>query len=380
MYNSRFCLPLAIVLTGCAACDSNESPIAPAGDADGGGDSVALAPDGQKPPPPVDAGPPEAVHFLGRFDTSDPAGPRFAYPGSAMVATFTGTGISVTLTDNGQNFFDVTIDGATTTLATGGGKKTYPLATALGAGTHQVAVTKRTESFVGIVQFGGFTAQAGALVPTPFPFARRIEMIGDSITCGYGDVGMGPTCGFTPATENENLAWGAIAAQTLGAMHVAVSYSGRGMERNNDGSTQNPMPDVWLRTFADDPTSTWDFKKLTPDAVVINLATNDFAKGDPGQPFADAYLAFVKTIRAKYPSAFIVCALGTMLGGTELTVARGYVQGVVTASGDAKVSYLEMPTQDCAVDGCGCDYHPSTKTQAKMGAALAAHLKTVAGW
>src|SRR5579859_711970 len=44
-----------------------------------------------------DAGALDALHFIGRFDTSDPAGPRFEWPASAVVARFTGTALDVKL-------------------------------------------------------------------------------------------------------------------------------------------------------------------------------------------------------------------------------------------------------------------------------------------
>jgi lysophospholipase L1-like esterase len=328
----------------------------------------------------------EAIHFIGRFDTSDPAGPRFAWPGSAIAARFSGTGIDIALTDpGGNNYWTVRIDGMVTTLQTSAATTTYTLASGLPNGNHDLVITKRTESFVGVVQFKGLTPKGGAIVPTPFPSNRRIEMIGDSITCGYGVLGPPvamPTCGFTPATENEDQAWGAIAAMQLSAVHTTIAYSGRGMYRNNTGQTTDVMPDLWLRTFADDPASTWDFSKYTPDVVVIDLGTNDFATGDPGSAYTAAYSAFLKTLRGKYPNAFIICALGTM-GDPQLSIARGYISSAVMAAksgGDSKVSFLEMPTQDCNVDGCGCDYHPDLVTQSKMGAALAQQIRNVAGW
>ncbi len=358
-------IALALIL---CACSSSATPN------DAGVDASPA--DGSTPPDSAtnDAGPTENIHFLGRFDTSDAKGPRFAYPGSAIMATFSGTALDVTLTDQNENYFAVSIDGQPpTTLHTTSATTSYSLATNLAAGSHTVVLVKRTESFQGIVQFGGFSSP---LVPTPFPFARRIEMIGDSITCGYGDTGVGPNCGFTPDTEDENQAWGEVAGAQVNAMHTSIAYSGKGLYRNNDGSTTDLMPTVWTRTFADDTSSVWDFSKYVPDVVVINLGTNDFAKGDPGSAFTTAYVAFIKTLRGKYPNAHIVGVVGPMLGGTQ---AGTYVQNAITQSADANTSYLELPTQDGS-DGYGCDYHPSVARQAKMGALLAAHLQQKLGW
>src|SRR5262245_6829609 len=52
--------------------------------------------------PTVDVGPPGVVHaplFVGRFDTSDAAGPKAAWPGTRILARFDGTAVSVTLSE-----------------------------------------------------------------------------------------------------------------------------------------------------------------------------------------------------------------------------------------------------------------------------------------
>ena len=331
------------------------------------------------------AGPVADVHFIGRFDTSDPAGPRFAWPGSAIRARFDGSGLTVRLDDGGMNLFDVLVDGAAgPVLAPAAGAGDYVVAAGLAPGPHDVAVVRRTESFFGPTQFLGFPG--ATLVPTPAP-ARLVEMVGDSITCGYGVLGAGPTCGFSAADEAETHAWGALACAALGAANTAIAYSGKGVYLNNGGDPVDPMPVLFERTFADDPASTWAFS-YTPDVVVVNLGTNDFSTGDPGQPFVDAYVAFVAQIRTHYPAAWIIVAMSPMVsdafpaGAMQRTILRTYLQDVVAAAaaaGDARVDYLEIAEQDAA-DGYGCDYHPSAATAAIMADALVAAIQTLVGW
>src|ERR1019366_2728701 len=108
---------------------------------DGGSSADAAPTSSDATPGGADAGAPvlATVHFLGRFDTRDAAGPRFAWPGSAIAATFQGTGITVSLTDTGTNDFAVVVDGAAPVkLATAGKSKTYSLASNLTAGQHTV--------------------------------------------------------------------------------------------------------------------------------------------------------------------------------------------------------------------------------------------------
>src|SRR5262249_35009916 len=157
---------------------------------------------------------------VGRFDTSDPAGARFAWSGSAVVARFKGTAINVRLRDEGKNVFQVIVDGEPKTiLKTQPGRELYPLAEGLPEGVHEVTLYKRTEAEVGEVVFFGFDG-SGQMLPAPPRPERRIELIGDSITTGYGDEGPGPKCGsFRSEYENEYVTYGAIAARSLGAEH-----------------------------------------------------------------------------------------------------------------------------------------------------------------
>lgn len=334
-------------------------------------------------------GAPEAlVHYIGRFDTTDPAGPRFSWPGSAIAARFSGTGLNVKIHDEGNDEFTVVIDGgAPQVLSTSWMNDSYVLASGLSPGEHDLWLEKRTESYVGLAHFLGLEPQ-GALVPSPEPFSRRIEMIGDSITCGYGDIGMGPGCGFSAQTEDESQAYGAFAGRALSAAHTSICYSGMGVYRNNMGSTTDQMPVRFGRTLADDATSTWDFSWV-PDVVVVNLGTNDFYTGDPGQPYVDAYTAFAQQIRARYPQAFLFLAVGTMLsdeypaGAMHYTLAQQYTQAVVSArrsAGDARISYVDLGVQDGTADGLGCDWHPSVTTQQKMADTLVAAIKLAMGW
>ena len=329
----------------------------------------------------VDAGPP-GVRFIGRFDTSDPTGPKFAWSGSAMRARFTGTAIRVKL-GGAANQFAVVIDGgATTVLKKASGATTHALASGLSPGEHEVLVHRRTEAFFGDSQFLGFEIDGGALLPPPPARTRRLEIIGDSITCGYGNEGKDQYCSFTADTENHYLTYGALAARSLSADIHVQAWSGIGMYRNNDGATTGTMPERWARTLPQSSTSTWDTSKYLPHAVIINLGTNDFAKGDPGKPFETAYLTFVRRVRKAYPDAWILPAAGPMMGGGDLASLRTYLNNVIAtlkAEGDTKLALVDFPTQ-VAADGFGCDWHPSLGTNAKMAKVLETMLVAKLAW
>ena len=105
---------------------------------------------------------------------------------------------------------------------------------------------------------------------------RRIEVIGDSISVGYGVDGVNP-CTNTAAVEDNPKTYGALAADALSADYSVIAWSGKGLTRNiaDDGSPL--MPEIYTRYGANDADNSYTFPAASaPDAVVINLGTNDF--------------------------------------------------------------------------------------------------------
>jgi len=331
---------------------------------------------------------PVGPRFIGRFDQSKPDAPVFAWPGTAIALRFTGTAIGVTLTDggsnssNGYNVFEVVLDGKHTVLTLQPGMKKYALGSGLAAGAHDLLLYRRTEASFKETTFNGFDVASSAYLPaSPVP-TRRLEVIGDSISAGYGNEGVNP-CAFTSATENHYLSYEALAARALNAELYTEAWSGIGMLRNYEGTTSDVMPDRYPRTLPERGTSSWDFGRFVPDAVVINLGTNDFAKGDPGVAFQSAYLKFVSDLRVHYPSARFFLALGPMLSSADYPKASSYLKAVIAeraTAGDKNLTLLEFGLQDATADGLGCDYHPSLKTHQKMADKLQAALEADLAW
>lgn len=324
--------------------------------------------------------PPALVRFVGRFDTSDPGGARFAWPGSTIVGRFKGTGISVRLKDDGKNFFQVLVDGEPkAVLHADAHKEVYPLAEGLPDGVHDVAIYRRTEPKLGETTFLGFTTSGTLLPPAPPP-DRRIELIGDSITAGYGNEGPNATCTFNPAEENQYQTYGAITARALGAEHVTIAWSAQ---------TIGQMTEYFERTLPARTDSQWDFKAWVPQVVVLNVGTNNFATYDPTEVrYVRIYTALFDRVRKVYPDAFIVCLLGPMLtdiyppGKKNLTLARKYMQATMAKikdSGEKNFEYVELPEQNHA-NGLGCGFHPSMKTHKLMSDRLVQIIHEKLGW
>ncbi len=318
-----------------------------------------------------------AVHWIGRY-SDDGTTKRFGWSGVGFVVRFDGTGASVSM-DDAAGWWTVVVDGEVQPpLQTSGGQQSYSLATGLPAGEHTIEAYRRTEGSFGASVIGEVTLE-GELLPPP-GVSRRIEVIGDSITCGYGNEGPDKFCSFTADTENNYLAYGSIAARLVDAEIVTVAWSGKGIIYNYGNDTFEPLPQVYDRIVAGEPDALWDFS-WQPDVVVINLGTNDFSTdGDPSEnDYVSNYVAFLEHLREVYPDALLM-PISPMLGGDELVMVEGYIQSAIDmrmAAGDTNLT-----TANVNVDpiGWGCDYHPSVATHQAMGELLADELALALGW
>jgi lysophospholipase L1-like esterase len=337
-------------------------------------------------PAPTTA-PGSGVLLVGRFNTSDAAGPKFAWSATTIKANFQGTNIGVKLSSTGDNYINVIIDGTVRTpvnVPSGtSGSSPISLASGLSSGNHTIELVRRTECWVGDMQFLGFTFNNGSLLTPPAASSRRIEFIGDSITCGYGNEGTDRYQSFTTKNENAYLAYGSVTARLLNADQITVAWSGKGVIRNYGGDTNDVMPSIYSRILPYDTTTLWDPSRWIPHVAVINLCTNDYSVGIPDRnQVTTAYTNFAKKIRLQYPSTHIYCAIGPMLNSDSLTSARDYVGSVLNSlrsAGDTKVHFIEFPMQDGSL-GYGEDWHPSVATHAKMANQLAAQIRTDLGW
>lgn len=141
-------------------------------------------------PLPVEISPKDpGIRLAGRFDTRDAAGPRMAWAGSMVSVRFEGTSVNVLLKTTGADEFQVVLDGAPgPVLVLRKDATLYRAASGLPDRDHTLDLFKRTEPIVGQVQLLGFQLDKGRqLLPNASKLARRIEIVGDSITCGYGN-------------------------------------------------------------------------------------------------------------------------------------------------------------------------------------------------
>jgi lysophospholipase L1-like esterase len=252
----------------------------------------------------------------------------------------------------------------------------------LPAGVHTVELYRQTEGPQGETQLLALTVGDGALMDPPAGPGRLIEVIGDSITCGYGDLGVLADTECL-STESHWDAYETVAARALGAEVSTIAASGRGVIRNYAGDTTGTMPMVYARTLTNIASPLWDFH-IAPQVVVINLGTNDISnnKGDPGDPFRATYVTLLETVRAKYPDALIICIIAPLLTGGELAAIQGHIKDAVdarNAAGDAKVELFNQIAAQTS-DKFACQYHPNVAENQLMADQLAGEIRARLGW
>jgi hypothetical protein len=149
------------------------------------------------------------------------------------------------------------------------------------------------------------------------------------------------------------------------------------------------MPEMYNRLNPVDSLSVWDFSKYKPAVVVIDLFENDaaivtrpdnqqfirvFGKTPPGKDFIiNAYVQFIKTLRAKYPDAYIICSLGSMGAVKEGSLWPGYITSAAEKVNDKKVLTFFFRYK-------GSAGHPKIKDHQIMAADLIAFLDKNTRW
>lgn len=231
----------------------------------------------------------------------------------------------------------------------------------------------------GTVTFYGFLTDGDALAPSA-PKPRNIEIVGDSITVGYGSLGGGP-CTATPYTEDNFYTYDRYLCDNFTANCTVVAFSGKGMYENccDNGET---MPAYYLQTLGGASYSQdWDFGRFTPDAMLINLGTNDF-NHDAGQAwewaFTSTYVQFIRNVTAlHYPGANITffLAQGPMNDSPNLYNCLQNATAQVKAAG-IRAFYLDMrgPPND------GCAGHPGRQGHQDMFSMAQPQIAQAMGW
>ena len=220
----------------------------------------------------------------------------------------------------------------------------------------------------------------------------RMEIIGDSITCGFGNEAENNAMMFRTSEENGWDAYGPRAARELGYDFNMICESGiAAIKPEHPLFPMHAIEDIYQYTdelYANKmglEKQKWDFKKNHNDIVVVNLGTNDctpirfcqdFDKIEPMEKwFFVRYKELIRQIRElNGPDTFICCTLGPMEHYLYHDIRDG-VKELIEETGDKKLCCFEYIPINAMTEGYGAAGHPSMKTHERMGRELAAYIR-----
>ncbi|OJH34772.1 SGNH/GDSL hydrolase family protein [Cystobacter ferrugineus] len=348
------------------------------------------------------------LQLIGRMQLVDDEGFRYTYPGTTVRLRCDCTGVDVAFEDEGSgddkrtNFVNVIVDGKQTAVLKLPRTKNGELIKGirgLKPGEHTIEFVKRTGPYAGTIQFRGISVQGVLLDPPPLP-ERRIEVIGETVSCGYGNEvsikapnNTEPNTGYHSKNEDNSKAYGALLGRRFDAQVVTTCMSYRGVQRNPDGSTEDTLPMRYKRIYPDDDSEerVWDTRRYVPDVIILNLGVSDFAVRDetntPTAPdpesFKKAYANFIRELSGYYPSAKIICTVGPTMSDyypkdrQHWTLIQQYVKEMVESLVDSNVFYMAHPPASSG--SYGEDWHPTAEEHQRMAEALGNLIQTQTG-
>ena len=304
------------------------------------------------------------VSFMGRVEKVEGKYAKIYWPGTSVTLNFKGTELKAVLKNGKETaYFYAIVDGneqEALKIKADTLQSSIVLATGLINTSHTVQLFKLSNNTSYTCFYGFELGDGSSVLPPNAPLKRKIEFYGNSITAGHGvDVLPGQQDSGNPEYFNNYLTYAARTARHFNAQYSCISRSGIGVMVSWFPII---MPEMYDRLNPEDASSKWDFKAYTPDVVVINLFQNDmwltanfnhpqfkarFGTTPPDTTtIIQSYRNFVKSIRAKYPEATIICALGSMNATQKGSPWPGYIETAVKGMSDSKILTHFFPYKD----------------------------------
>ncbi|KAL7715174.1 SGNH hydrolase-type esterase domain-containing protein [Entamoeba marina] len=111
------------------------------------------------------------------------------------------------------------------------------------------------------------------------PNRKKVEIIGDSLVCGYG---MFPieNCKTDALQSDASETWAAQLTKHFNFESRTIGWSGIGMVRSYEEvefpNDEHNISVLWEQTNAGEQKPQWKHEKWEPDYVIVNIGTNDF--------------------------------------------------------------------------------------------------------
>ena len=260
-----------------------------------------------------------------------------------------------------------------------GSTQSYPVVVSNENKELHLTIFKATEASNGGILFEGTSA---SVTPIKSLNKKKIEFIGNSITCGMGNDTKEIPCGTGEWYDQHNAYWayGPILSRSINADFLLSSVSGIGMYRNWNDEHENEaiMPDVYENLYLNKENKIpYDFK-FQPDLVSICLGTNDLSNGDgkkPRLPFNEKkyisnYINFIKTVYNHSPNTRIILLSSPMISGHKNIIFIKCLKKVIAAFENDKIHKPITLFEYQTMIPNGCGYHPDIEDHKNMAKQL----------
>jgi lysophospholipase L1-like esterase len=237
----------------------------------------------------------------------------------------------------------------------------------------------------------------------------KIEFIGDSITSGEGAIGAKVEEDWIPMWFSASSNYTAMTADALNAEYRVISQSGWGVLTSWDNNPHANIPEYYeqvcglltgARNVALGAHQLNDFDRWQPDAIVVNLGTNDGGAfyspewkderngkiykqrlnedgsyhQDDLRAFEEAVENFLNKLRKYNQQAYIIWAYG-MLGSPMKPAICRAIDAYTLKSGDKRVSYCQLP--DTTEETVGARNHPGKLAHYQAALELTGYMRGI---
>ena len=220
----------------------------------------------------------------------------------------------------------------------------------------------------------------------------HMEIVGDSITCGFGNEAKDNSFEFKTSEENGWMSYAALAARQLGYDFSMICESGiMAVKAKHPLWDMHAMEDIY--EYTDELYDTqfnreknkWDFETNHNDIVVINLGTNDcnpikfyrdFKEIEENEKwFEDKFKKFILQVRKANGKDSLIClSLGPM-DHYLYHIINKVVNEIKNETNDKKLCSFEYIPINVMFEGYGALGHPSLKTHERMAKELVNYIK-----
>ena len=256
------------------------------------------------------------------------------------------------------------------------GDYTFEIAKDLPEGEHTFEIYMQTQAYKASFDIKSVTLN-GILLDAPKDNNLLIEIVGDSIAAGHGNIATGGDSNERALYTDATRGWGYLTARALNADWSVIATSGITATDNlswagPNGITMN-MVYPYTRYYSDSST-TYGFERPA-DVILVSLGTNDvwlYQDTDRGFNLTDedlknSFKTSMTLFREKNPNAKIVWLYGMLTSD-----ANTMITDAVAEMGGAEEGYysLKLP-----YNGSGGSGHPGLAAQTEYANTITSFIK-----